>query len=347
MIISRTPFRVSFFGGGTDYPTWFRSNGGKVLTSTINRYCYLTARYLPPFFDQRSRIVWSKIEKVDAPEEIEHPAVRAILQFLEIREGVEIHHVGDLPARSGLASSSAFTVGLLHALYALKGQMANKAQLADDAIYVEQELLKEAVGVQDQIEVAYGGINFIDIRRDGGYQVSPMIVSRDYIDEFERHLMLFFTGISRYSSEIAQAQIEAIPDKARELNAMSQLVDEAFGVLANGRPIIDFGKLLHEAWLLKRSLTEKISTDQVDQIYSAAREAGATGGKLLGAGGGGYFVFFVRPFERYPLIAALEGKGLRCSRIAFEENGLRTWKSRFPSLSTDNVAAGTDRSAPN
>jgi len=307
MIISRTPFRVSFFGGGTDYPTWFRSNGGKVLTSTINRYCYLTARYLPPFFDQRSRIVWSKIEKVDAPEEIEHPAVRAILQFLEIREGVEIHHVGDLPARSGLASSSAFTVGLLHALYALKGQMADKAQLADDAIYVEQELLKEAVGVQDQIEVAYGGINFIDIRRDGGYQVSPMIVSRDYIDEFERHLMLFFTGISRYSSEIARAQIEAIPDKTSELNAMSQLVDEAFGVLVNGRPIIDFGKLLHEAWLLKRSLTEKISTDQVDQIYSAARDAGATGGKLLGAGGGGFMLMFAPPDMQAKIRRALSG----------------------------------------
>jgi D-glycero-alpha-D-manno-heptose-7-phosphate kinase len=307
MIISCTPFRVSFFGGGTDYPTWFRENGGRVLTSTINKYCYLTARYLPPFFDQRSRIVWSKIEKVDNPEEIEHPAVRGILQFLKIREGVEIHHVGDLPAHAGLGSSSAFTVGLLHALYALKGQMANKAQLADDAIYVEQEVLREAVGVQDQIEVAYGGINFIEIRRDGGYQVSPVILGRDRMEELQSHLMLFFTGISRFASEIAEEQIKAIPNKARELSAMFRLVDEALGMLPTDRPIAQFGKLLHESWLLKRSLTDKISTNQIDQAYEAARRAGALGGKILGAGGGGFMLIFAAPEVQPKVRQALAG----------------------------------------
>lgn len=293
MIISRTPFRVSFFGGGTDYPTWFCDHGGKVLTSTINRYCYITARYLPPFFDQRNRIVWSKIETVDATDEIEHPAVRAGLQFLDVREGVEIHHVGDLPARSGLGSSSAFTVGLLHALYALKGVMANKPRLADDAIYIEQQMLKEAVGIQDQVQVAHGGINLIEIPCDGKYQISPVIMPLERTHEFESQLMLFFTGISRFASEIAESQIKAIPDKTRELEAMRAMVDEALHVLVGRGSLDDFGRLLHESWLLKRSLTSRISSQKVDDIYEEARRAGAIGGKLLGAGGGGFMLFYV------------------------------------------------------
>ena len=305
MIISRTPFRVSFFGGGTDYPTWFREHGGKVLTSTINRYCYITTRLLPPFFDQRSRIVWSKIELVNAAEEIEHPAVRAALQFLDIREGVEIHHVGDLPARSGLGSSSAFTVGLLHALYALKGEMANKPRLADDAIYIEQQMLMEAVGIQDQIQVAYGGVNLIEIPSNGRYQVSPVIMPTERTCEFESHLMLFFTGISRFASEIAQSQIKAIPDKTKELRAMGAMVDEALHVLAGRGSLDDFGRLLHESWLLKRSLTAKISSQTVDEAYEAARRAGAIGGKLLGAGGGGFMLFFVPPASQQRVREAL------------------------------------------
>ena len=305
MIISRTPFRVSFFGGGTDYPTWFCDHGGKVLTSTINRYCYITTRLLPPFFDQRSRIVWSKIELVNSTEEIEHPAVRAALQFLDIAEGVEIHHVGDLPARSGLGSSSAFTVGLLHALYALKGVMANKLRLADDAIYIEQHMLKEAVGIQDQIQVAHGGINLIEIPCDGKYQVSPVIMPLDRTHEFESCLMLFFTGVSRFSSEIAESQIRAIPDKTRELEAMRAMVDEALQVLAGGGDLDDFGRLLHESWLLKRSLTSRISSQKVDDIYDVARRAGAIGGKLLGAGGGGFMLFYVPPAYQQQVRSAL------------------------------------------
>lgn len=295
MIISRTPFRVSFFGGGTDYPAWFQDHGAKVLTSTINRYCYITARYLPPFFDQRSRIVWSKIELVNAVQEIKHPAVRAALQFLDIHKGVEIHHVGDLPARSGLGSSSAFAVGLLHALYALKGELANKRRLADDAIYIEQQMLNEAVGIQDQIQVAYGGINLIEVPRNGEYQVSPVILSSKRMREFESHMMLFFTGISRFASEIAQSQIKVIPHKTKALRAMGAMVDEAMHVLAGSGSLDGFGRLLHESWLLKRSLTAKISSQMIDEVYEAARRAGALGGKLLGAGGGGFMLFFVPP----------------------------------------------------
>jgi len=223
MIISRTPFRISFFGGGTDYAPWYREHGGKLLTTTFNRYCYISARYLPPFFEKRSRIVWSRIELVDRAADIQHPAVRAGLQFLGIDEGVEIHHDGDLPARTGLGSSSAFTVGLLHALYGLKREMVSKARLAREAIYLEQELLKEKVGIQDQIQVAHGGINVITIRTDGEYDVSPVIVSPERRQALSDHMMLFFTGISRFASEVAAAQVKAIPDKQQELRAIGAM----------------------------------------------------------------------------------------------------------------------------
>ncbi len=307
MIISRTPFRVSFFGGGTDYPTWFREHGGCVLTSTINKYCHISVRYLPPFFEKRNRIVWSKIEQVDSIEEIQHPAVRAGLHFLNVREGVEIHHDGDLPARSGLGSSSAFTVGLLHAVYGLKGVMASKSRLAKEAIYIEQDVLKEAVGIQDQIQVAHGGLNLIDIRHDGTYQVRPVILPRERSLELRSHMMLYFTGISRFASEIAQSQVAAIPDKTRELKAMAKLVDDALGVLTSTGPLDDFGALLHESWLLKRGLTDKISNGTVDDIYETARQAGALGGKLLGAGGGGFMLIFARPGKQPRIKKALHG----------------------------------------
>lgn len=307
MIISRTPFRVSFFGGGTDYPTWFRDHGGRVLTSSINKYCHISARYLPPFFEKRHRIVWSRIEQVDSIDEIQHPAVRAGLKYLDINEGVEIHHDGDLPARSGLGSSSAFTVGLLHALHALKGTMASKARLAREAIHVEQHLLQEAVGIQDQIQCAFGGINLIEIQRDGGYQIRPLIMRRERLDQLQDYMMLFFTGISRYASEIAQQQIEAIPNKTKELQAMTAMVDRAEDILVNDRPLDDFGELLHESWLLKRGLTEKISNDTIDHIYSEARKAGALGGKLLGAGGGGFMLVFAHPERQDAVRRALMG----------------------------------------
>jgi D-glycero-alpha-D-manno-heptose-7-phosphate kinase len=295
MIISRTPFRVSFFGGGTDYPIWFRENGGAVLATTIDKYCYITCRYLPPFFDHRSRIVWSKIELVREAEEIQHPAVREVLRALGIREGIEVHHDGDLPARAGLGSSSAFTVGLLHALYGLQGIMPSKTQLAHDAIRIEQERLKENVGSQDQILAAFGGFNRIEFFNAKEFRVVPIILKGERLRLLHEHLLLFFTGFSRNASDIAGEQIRVTPEKQEELRAMHQMVDEATGILAGDGNIEEFGRLLHESWLLKRSLTSKISTPLVDQMYAASRKAGAIGGKLLGAGGGGFLLVFAPP----------------------------------------------------
>ncbi|HEX2117122.1 MAG TPA: kinase [Alphaproteobacteria bacterium] len=305
MIISRTPYRISFFGGGTDYPAWFREHGGAVLATTINRYCYITCRFMPPFFENLSRVVWSKIELVDDNSEIEHPAINAVMRHLKIDEGVEIHHAGDLPARSGLGSSSAFTVGLLHAVHALRGEMVSKEELAKRAIYVEQEILRENVGVQDQIETAWGGLNRIDLRRDGSFQVRPLVLTAERIEAFERHLLLFYTGVSRTASDIARAQIQAIPNRQRELEEMHRLVGYAEAVLAGSGDLAEFGRLLHASWQIKRSLSDRVAPVFIDDIYARAMAAGALGGKLLGAGGGGFMLFFVRPEDHVKVFSAL------------------------------------------
>ncbi len=296
MIISRTPFRISFFGGGTDYPVWYKEHGGAVLATSINKYSYITCRYLPPFFEHKYRIVYSKTETTQTISEIQHPAVRATLEYMGINRGVEIHHDGDLPARAGLGSSSSFTVGLTHALYALKGNMVTKRQLALDAIHIEQNLLKENVGAQDQTSAAFGGFNKIEFGGEQQIQVQPLTLNQKKCHQLEDHLMLFFTGFSRFASEIAGEQIKKTPDKQSELHKMQEMVEEAIGILNGGdSDISDFGKLLHESWTIKRSLTDKISTPQIDKIYNEARDAGALGGKLLGAGGGGFMLFFVEP----------------------------------------------------
>ena len=307
MVISRTPFRISFFGGGSDYPVWFRTNGGAVLATAINKYCYISSRFLPPFFDHRSRIVWSRIELVKDPREIQHPAVREVLRFLEITEGVEIHHDGDLPARAGLGSSSSFTVGLLHALYGLKRVMPTKTQLAQDAIHIEQDRLKENVGSQDQVIAAFGGFNKISFSSEGHFHVSPIIIQPERLVELQNHLMLFFTGFTRYSSDITGEQIRVTQQKKRELSVMQQMVDEAIGILSGRCDYVELGKLLHEGWLLKRSLTDKISSPFVDEVYEAARKTGGIGGKLLGAGGGGFLLLCVRPEDQPRVRIALEG----------------------------------------
>ena len=307
MIISRTPFRISFFGGGTDYPVWYRENGGAALATTIRRYCYITCRWLPPFFEHSSRIVWSKIELVKDREEIEHPSVRECLRYLKIPQGIEVHHDGDLPARSGLGSSSAFTVGLLHALYGLKGVMPSKMQLAQDAIHLEQELLKENVGSQDQMSAAFGGFNRIDFSRDGSFHVSPVILGEERLSLFQGHLMLFFTGLVRTASDIAAEQIQITEKKRPELNRIQQMVGESMEILCGREDLTRFGRLLHESWLIKRGLTRKISTPQIDAMYEAARQAGAIGGKLLGAGGGGFLLLFVRPEDQQRVRETLPG----------------------------------------
>jgi D-glycero-alpha-D-manno-heptose-7-phosphate kinase len=304
VIISRTPYRVSFFGGGTDYPAWFREHGGAVLAASINHYCYITCRFFPPFFDRANRIVWSKIELVNDHSEIEHPAIRAALKYLKIKEGLELHHSGDLPARSGLGSSSAFAVGLLQTLHALREKEVSKRELAEQAIYLEQNLLGDHVGVQDQIQTAFGGLNRIDIQPDGSFDVHPLPVPEARIKHLESHLLLFYTGIARNSSDIAAAQVMAIPSHRTDLFEMRRLVDDATAALLGG-DLTDFGRLLHESWQIKRRLSDRIAPDFVNDIYARARRAGALGGKLLGAGGGGFMLFIVRPEDQVNVLTAL------------------------------------------
>ncbi|OGX37688.1 MAG: kinase [Omnitrophica WOR_2 bacterium RIFCSPLOWO2_12_FULL_50_9] len=294
MIISRTPFRVSFFGGGTDYPGWFEGHQGAVLATTINKYCYISCRYLPPFFDHKSRIIYSKMEHVKKVSEIDHPAVREVLKFLRIRQGVEIHHDGDLPARTGLGSSSSFTVGLLNALYALKGVMPTKERLAREAIFVEQEKCLDNVGCQDQTLAAYGGFNLIEFGGKNHLQVRMVTIPEERLRRLQDHLLLYFTGFSRTASEVAKHQIQNIPNKKKELRLMYDMVFRALDILKGGE-LERFGRLLHESWKIKRELSDKVSTAHIDEIYETAMRAGALGGKLLGAGGGGFILFFVPP----------------------------------------------------
>ena len=319
MIISRTPFRISFFGGGTDYAGWYQENKGAVLATTIDKYCYITCRYLPPFFEHKSRIIYSVIEHINQSiDEVDHPSVREVLRFLKINEGIEIHHDGDLPARTGLGSSSAFTVGLLNSLYALKGQMVSKERLAKEAIFVEQEMIKENVGCQDQILAAYGGFNYIEFGGSNHLRVQPVTLPLDKLNLLQEHMMIFFTGFARTASQIAEHQIKNIPNKKTELNRMYEMVKQAIEVI-NSNDLLKFGKLLDESWQLKRSLSDKISTSNIDELYAAAIRAGAMGGKLLGAGGGGFVLFFVEPDKKQKVREAL--KNLLEVPVKFENLG--------------------------
>jgi D-glycero-alpha-D-manno-heptose-7-phosphate kinase len=320
MIITSTPLRISFFGGGTDYPVWYSEYGGAVLATTIDKRCYITCRRLPPFFEYHSRISYSRVENVRKNDAIEHPSVRACLQFMNIEEGVEIHHVADLPARTGLGTSSAFTVGLLLGLYALKEQMRDKHALATEAIHVEQDLLHEAVGAQDQVSAAYGGFNRINFLTDGSIEVKRMLAAQSRLAELEQHLALYFTGFARIASEIAQEQLRVTPQRKKELAMMRQLVDEAEAIVRSpSRSLDEFGRLLHESWQIKRTLTQKITNASIDEIYEAGLSAGALGGKLLGAGGGGFMLFYVPPEHREALRTRL--KKLLCVPFAFSNRG--------------------------
>lgn len=322
MIISRTPFRVSFFGGGTDYPDWYREHGGAVLATTIDKYCYISVRELPPFFEHSFRVVYSVVENVRHVAEIKHPAVRAVLEWLQASRGLEIHHDGDLPARTGLGSSSAFTVGLLNAMYALDGRHVSKDALAAAAIHVEQIVLGEPVGAQDQISAAFGGFNHIGFRPDGSFDVRPVILSRERRDTLQDHLMLVFTGISRMAADAAQAQIQNIKHRTAELREMQQMVDEGVALLSSPTAdIVEFGRLLGRSWALKRRLADRVSNPTIDQFYEAAIRAGAVGGKLLGAGGGGFVLLFVQPGDRTRVREALSG--LITVPMRFESSGSR------------------------
>lgn len=301
MIISRTPFRISFFGGGTDYPAWYRHHGGAVLATTIDKYCYLTCRYLPPFFEHRFRLVYSFIERCQRVDDIRHPAAREVLKLLDVTRGVEIHHDGDLPARSGMGSSSSFTVGLLHALHALRGSMPSRRQLALEGIEIEQQRLKEAVGSQDQVSAAYGGLNHIVFLPNGEIAVHPVTVSQERVRELNANLMLFYTGISRTASEVAGSFVREMDERWQQLRVLGAMVDEGLSILTGREDLARFGQLLHEAWQFKRSLSSAVSNPEVDEMCEAALSAGALGCKLTGAGGGGFLLLFVPP-TRQPAV---------------------------------------------
>lgn len=294
MIISRTPFRISFFGGGTDYPTYFQEFGGAVLSSSIDKYCYISCRQLPPFFEHKHRIVYSQMECINEIDEIKHPSVKQCMIHTAIQQGLEIHHDGDLPARSGLGSSSAFTVGLLNALNAFKGSYKSKKMLAEDAIFVETQRINEAVGFQDQIACAYGGFNLIEFQKNGEFVISPVLINKKRLKELNKNLLLFYTGIQRFASQIAQKVIGNIANKKDDLNTMKGLVYDALNILQDSsKDLRDFGAMLDLTWRLKRGLSSEVSNDTIDTWYAKAKSAGALGGKILGAGGGGFLLFYV------------------------------------------------------
>lgn len=319
MVITQTPFRMSFFGGGTDFPSFFEQYGGSVISTTFDKYCFVTVSHLPRFFDYKNQITYSRIERTNTVDEIEHPAVREAMKYLDMHE-LRMVYEADLPARSGLGTSSSFAVGMLNAFYALKGKYADKMKLAKDAIYVERVLCKESGGVQDQIAASFGGLNRINFTSEG-YVVNPIIMSKERKTELNSNLMLFFTGFSRFSSDIAQSQESATKDKTQELKEMLKLVDEAEQVLTSKGDINEFGKLLDYTWRLKRGITSKISNDSIDALYAKAIKAGAIGGKLLGAGGGGFLLFYVEKDKQSAVREAM--KDLLYVPFEFENGGTR------------------------
>lgn len=294
MIITKTPFRMSFFGGGTDMESFFMEHGGAVLSTTFDKYCYVNVRHLPRFFDYTTELTYSKTERVNSIDNIQHPAIRNAMKMLDMHE-IRLTYEADLPARSGLGTSSSFAVGMLNAFYALKGKYADKKKLADEAIYLERVLCEEAGGWQDQIAASFGGFNRINFSADG-YEVLPLIISPDRKKQLNGNLMMFFTGFTRFSSEVQKANAAGKTDKTAQLKEMYSLVDEAEKVLTdNSSDLDDFGRLLDHTWRLKRQTGSAVSTNSIDALYEKGIAAGALGGKLLGAGGGGFLVFYVQP----------------------------------------------------
>lgn len=317
MVITQTPFRMSFFGGGTDYEGFYKENGGSVLSTTFDKYCFVTVQHLPRFFDYSNQVTYGIIERTKCVDEIQHPAVRNAMKYLDMHE-LRVAYEADLPARSGLGSSSSFAVGMLNAFYCLKGKYADKRKLADDAIYVERVLCQESGGIQDQIAASFGGFNRINFY-DGGYDVVPVIISNERKKMLNDNLMLFFTGFSRFSSEIAISQEKATADKKRELLEMKGLVDEAEKILVSKTDLNEFGKLLDYTWQLKRNITNKISNTDIDNLYRRGIDAGAIGGKLLGAGGGGFMLFYVEKDKQMAVREAM--KNLLYVPFKFENRG--------------------------
>ena len=307
MVITRTPFRISFFGGGTDYPEWYLNHGGSVLSSTIDKYAYISCRYLPPFFENRHRLVYSKIENCQNPNQIQHPGIRECIKFLNYSsKGLEIIHQGDMPARSGMGSSSAFIVGLLNGLYSLRGFYKNKHELFKEAIHVEQSLMKENVGSQDQAATAVGGVNLIEFTKNNEIKVNPIPLCEKRVKKLNNNLHLFFTGFQRDATNIVSSFKGKLNAKSRQLRLLKEFVNEGIDILCSNGSLDDFGKLLHESWLIKQTISEAISNNHVENIYTKAIEAGALGGKLLGAGGGGFMLLYINENNKAQVKEALK-----------------------------------------
>jgi len=321
MIITKTPFRMSFFGGGTDIESHFRKYGGAVLSTTFDKYCYVNVRHLPRFFDYSTELSYSKTERVTNIDDIEHPAIRNAMKMLDMHE-IRLTYEADLPARSGLGTSSSFAVGMLNAFYALKGKYADKKKLADEAIYLERELCQEAGGWQDQIAAAYGGMNRIDFNQDGTYDVKPIIVHPERKRALNDRLLMFFTGFTRFSSDLQKANAAGYISKVQYLQEMYNLVDEAEKILEDTQTNLDdFGYLLDKTWRLKRQTGGSVTTENIDQLYERGIAAGALGGKLLGAGGGGFLVFYVLPEKKSAVMESM--KDLLYVPFQFEDGGTR------------------------
>lgn len=321
MIITKTPFRMSFFGGGTDMEEYFKENDGAVLSTTFDKYCYVTVRHLPRFFDYKTHLTYSKMEYVRSYDEIQHPLIREGMKMLDMHE-LRLTYESDLPARSGLGTSSSFAVGMLNAFYALKGKYADKKKLADEAIYLERVLCNEAGGWQDQIAASFGGFNRINFNADG-YEVFPVIISPERKRQLNNNLMMFFTGFTRFSSDVQKAnKVSSTEEKRARLKKMYELVDEAEAILTNKeRDLDDFGRLLDTTWRLKKGTGSAISTGSIDELYEKGMAAGALGGKLLGAGGGGFLVFYVQPDKQEAVKEAM--KDLLYIPFEFEDGGTR------------------------
>lgn len=320
MIITKTPFRMSFFGGGTDMESFFRENGGAVLSTTFDKYCYVTVRHLPRFFDYSTELSYSKTERVNTVEEIQHPAIRNAMKMLDMHE-IRLTYEADLPARSGLGTSSSFAVGMLHAFYALKGKFVDKERLANEAIYLERHLCQEEGGWQDQIAASFGGLNRINFNSDG-YEVLPIIISPERKKQLNQNLMMFFTGFTRFSSDMQKANKITSKEKTMQMLEIYTLVNEAERILTDNSTNLDeFGRLLDYTWKLKKKTGAKISTDSIDSLYERGIQAGALGGKLLGAGGGGFLVFYVPPERKFTVKSAMEN--LLYVPFSFENGGTR------------------------
>ena len=319
MIITKTPFRMSFFGGGTDMESFFREYGGAVLSTTFDKYCYVTVRHLPRFFDYTTELAYSKMERVTNVDDINHPAVRNAMKMLDMHE-IRLTYEADLPARSGLGTSSSFAVGMLNAFYCLKGKYADKKKLADEAIYLERELCQEAGGWQDQIAAAFGGMNRIEFNKDGTYDVRPIIIHPERKQQLNDNLLMFFTGFTRFSSDMQKANKAGYEEKIKQLQKIYALVDDAEAVLEDKHSDLDdFGRLLDRTWRLKRQTGGAITTKSIDALYEKGIEAGALGGKLLGAGGGGFLVFYVQPEKKKSVMIAM--RDLLYVPFRFEDGG--------------------------